>query len=72
MLSFLAELDDGERDAVAELIGGTLDVIGDARYYGNLWLRDAEFTAWHVELAGRRARKTAEERERFLEAWRSS
>ncbi|MFC9459886.1 hypothetical protein [Streptomyces sp. NPDC056983] len=72
VLSFLAELDDGERDAVAELIGGALDVIGDARYYGDLWLRDAEITAWHVELAGRRARKTAEERERFLEAWRSS
>ncbi|GAA5613571.1 hypothetical protein CP981_16635 [Streptomyces platensis] len=72
VLSFLAELDDGERDVVAELIGGELDVLGDAKYYGNLWLRDAETTAWHVELASRRRHKTAEDRERFLQAWRDA
>ncbi|MFK4224009.1 hypothetical protein [Streptomyces sp. NPDC019890] len=69
MLSFLAELDDGERDAIAELIGGALDVIGDAKYFGKLWLRDAETTAWHVQLASRRTHETAEDRERFFEAW---
>ncbi|MER6126098.1 hypothetical protein ABT173_26440 [Streptomyces sp. NPDC001795] len=72
VLSFLAELDDGKRDAVAELIGGALDVIGSARYFGNLWLRDAETTAWHVVLADHRKHETAEDRERFLEAWRNA
>ncbi|WP_051798969.1 hypothetical protein [Streptomyces sp. NRRL S-337] len=72
VLSFLAELDDCDRDVVAELIGGALDVMGDAKYYGNLWLRDAETTAWHVVLASRRAHKTAEDRERFLQAWRDA
>lgn len=72
VLSFLEALTDGERDAVAELIGSALDVLGGARYLGNLWLRDAETTAWHVVLASRRRHDTAEDRERFLEAWRNA
>ncbi|GED85703.1 hypothetical protein [Streptomyces sp. 6-11-2] len=72
VLSFLAELDDDKRDGVAELIGGALDVIGSAGYFGNLWLRDAETTAWHVLLASHRKHDTGEARERFLAAWRSA
>ncbi|MFE2483284.1 hypothetical protein ACFXGR_08425 [Streptomyces mirabilis] len=72
VLSFLEELNDDEHDAVADLIGGALDLLGGARYLGKLWLRDAETTAWHVLLARRRAHNTAEDRERFLEAWRNA
>lgn len=72
VLSFLEELDAQQRDAVAEVIGGALDqnvFVGGSRYHGNLWLRDAETTAWHVLLARRRRRETEEDRKRFLEAW---
>ncbi|RAJ66774.1 hypothetical protein K378_02949 [Streptomyces sp. Amel2xB2] len=72
VLSFLEELDDQQRDAVAEVIGCALDhdpFIGTGRYHGRLWLRDAETTAWHVLLASRRAHETEEDRKRFLEAW---
>lgn len=72
VLSFLEELNDDERDAVADVIGGALDLLGDARYLGKLWLRDAETTAWHALLSRRRTRDTAEDRERFLEAWRNA
>ena len=72
VLSFLEGLNDDERDAVADVIGGALDLLGGARYLGKLWLRDAETTAWHVLLARRRANDTAEDRERFLEAWRNA
>ncbi|MEV8539513.1 hypothetical protein [Streptomyces sp. NPDC051572] len=72
LLSFLEELNSDEHDAVADLIGGALDLLGGARYLGKLWLRDAETTAWHVLLARRRTHHTAEDRERFLEAWRNA
>jgi hypothetical protein len=75
VLSFLEELDDQQRDAVAQLIGGALDhntFVAGGRYLGNLWLRDAETSAWQVLLARRRTHDTAEDRERFLEAWRNA
>ncbi|MFG2794993.1 hypothetical protein [Streptomyces sp. NPDC048419] len=72
VLSYLEELDDQQRDAVAKVIGGALDHgtfrVG-AQYLGKLWLRDAETTAWHVLLASRRTYETADDRKRFLEAW---
>lgn len=40
------------------------------RYGGELWLRDAEMSAWRVALAGRREFEAAQDRERFFEAWR--
>jgi hypothetical protein len=72
VLSFLEELDGQQRDAVAEVIGGALahdTFVAGSRYLGKLWLRDAETTAWHVLLAGRRTDETDEDRKRFLEAW---
>ncbi|MER5586544.1 hypothetical protein ABT090_33585 [Streptomyces asoensis] len=71
VLSLLAELDDQQRDAVAKVIGDALahdTLIAGSRYLGQLWLRDAETTAWHVLLARRRLHQT-EDRKRFLEAW---
>ncbi|MGI5513384.1 hypothetical protein [Streptomyces sp. CA-106131] len=58
VLSFLEELDQQQRDAVAEVIGGALDhnTFGvGGRYLGKLWLRDAETAAWHVLLASRQS-----------------
>ncbi|MEX2972538.1 hypothetical protein [Streptomyces sp. C184] len=72
VLSFVGELDDQQRDAVAEVIGGALDpstFAASGRYLGKLWLRDAETSAWHVLLASRRAQETGDDRKRFLEAW---
>ncbi|MFF4827093.1 hypothetical protein ACFY20_29530 [Streptomyces sp. NPDC001312] len=72
VLSFLGELDDRQRDAVAEVIGRALDhntFVAGGRYLGKLWLRDAEISAWHVLLASRRAYETEDDRKRFLEAW---
>lgn len=72
VLSFVGELDDERRAAVAEVIGDALKdtfVGGGARYLGKLWLRDAENSAWHVMLASRRKQETREDRERFLDAW---
>ncbi|MFI9825480.1 hypothetical protein ACIHFC_34325 [Streptomyces sp. NPDC052013] len=72
VLSFLGELDDQQREAVAEVIGGALEhntFAAGGRYLGELWLRDAETTAWHVLLASRRTHETEEDRERFFEAW---
>lgn len=72
VLSFLGELDDHQRHAVAEVIGGALDhstFAAGGRYLGKLWLRDAETTAWHVLLASRRTNETEDDRKRFLEAW---
>ncbi|MFE9455128.1 hypothetical protein [Streptomyces sp. NPDC006739] len=72
VLSFLAELDDQQRDAVTRVIGDALaqdTLVAGGRYLGRLWLRDAETTAWHVLLAGRRLHQTEDDRKRFLEAW---
>jgi hypothetical protein len=72
VLSFLAEVDDQQRDAVAKVIGDALShdtLIAGGRYLGRLWLRDAETTAWHVLLAGRRLHEAADDRKRFFEAW---
>ncbi|WP_406342464.1 hypothetical protein [Streptomyces sp. NBC_00648] len=73
VLSFLEELTSTQRTDVAEAIGsvlgnGTISVSG--RYGGELWLRDAEMSAWRVALSSRRAFETAQDRERFFEAWR--
>ena len=73
VLSFLEELAPSQRTAVAEVIGSALDhgTIGvSGRYGGELWLRDAEMSAWRVALAGRREFETSQEREQFFEAWR--
>ncbi|MFI5701720.1 hypothetical protein ACIA78_16950 [Streptomyces xanthochromogenes] len=73
VLSFLEELTPAQRADVAEAIGSVLDngTIGVAgRYGGELWLRDAEMSAWRVALARRREFETVDDRERFLEAWR--
>ncbi|MGW0886393.1 hypothetical protein [Streptomyces sp. NPDC002671] len=72
VLSFLGELDNQQRDAVAEVIGDALahdTLVAGGRYLGQLWLRDAETTAWHVLLARRRLHETEDDRKRFLEAW---
>lgn len=66
------ELDDQQRAAVAEVIGGALDhntFVAGGRYLGKPWLRDAEISAWHVLLASRRTYGTEDDRKRFLEAW---
>lgn len=68
VLSFLGELSDQQRDAVADVLGDALardTFTGGSRYLGRLWLRDAETSAWHVLLASRRT----DDRTRFLEAW---
>lgn len=73
VLSFLEELTPSQRTAVAEVIGSVLDygTIGvRGQYGGELWLRDAEMSAWRVALAGRREFETAQDREGFFEAWR--
>ncbi|MEU8695955.1 hypothetical protein [Streptomyces sp. NPDC048665] len=65
VLSFLAELDDQQRDAVTEVIGDALahdTPVAGGRYLGQLWLRDAETTAWHVLLARRRLHETEDDR----------
>ncbi|MEU6184019.1 hypothetical protein [Streptomyces coeruleorubidus] len=72
VLSFLAELDEKQRDAVTKVIGDALahdTLLASARYLGQLWLRDAETTAWHVLLARRRLHETPDDRKRFFEAW---
>jgi len=72
VLDFLGKLDDQQRDAVTEVIGGALDhdtFVAGGRYLGKLWLRDAETSAWHVLLASRRTYETEDQRKRFLEAW---
>ncbi|WMD09818.1 hypothetical protein [Streptomyces sp. FXY-T5] len=72
VLSFLGELDQQQREAVAKVIGSALDhstFVTRSRYLGELWLRDAETTAWHVLLASRRNHQTEDDRKRFLEAW---
>ncbi|MFF7748805.1 hypothetical protein ACFZCP_06020 [Streptomyces sp. NPDC007971] len=72
VLSFLGKLDDQQRDAVTEVIGGALDhntFVAGGRYLGKLWLRDAETSAWYVLLASRRTYETEDDRKRFLEAW---
>lgn len=72
VLSFLSELDDQQREAVTRVIGDALahdTLVAGGRYLGQLWLRDAETTAWHVLLAKRRLLETQDDRERFLEAW---
>ncbi|MER5952368.1 hypothetical protein [Streptomyces sp. NPDC001893] len=73
VLSFLEELTPSQRTDVAEVIGSALDngTIGiSGRYGGELWLRDAEISAWRVGLASRRQFETSQDRERFFEAWR--
>ncbi|MEV7204359.1 MULTISPECIES: hypothetical protein [unclassified Streptomyces] len=73
LLSFLAELRPSQRIAVAEVIGSALDnaTFGvSGGYGGELWLRDAEMSAWRVALASRREFETSQDRERFFEAWR--
>lgn len=75
VLSFLQELSPSQRAAVAEEVGSALDndTVGvSGRYGGELWLRDAEITAWRVVLASRRQFETTKDRERFFEAWRRS
>ncbi|MFB7643702.1 hypothetical protein ACFC0S_32785 [Streptomyces sp. NPDC056084] len=75
VLSFLEGLTPDQRVAVADAIGSALDngTIGvTGRYGGELWLRDAEMSAWRVALANRREFETSENRERFFEAWRRS
>ncbi|MEU9397872.1 hypothetical protein AB0D86_48885 [Streptomyces sp. NPDC048324] len=72
VLSFLGQLDEQQRDAVTEVIGGALDhdtFVAGGRYLGKLWLRDTETAAWHVLLASRRTYETEDDRKRFLEAW---
>ncbi|TXL91846.1 hypothetical protein [Streptomyces sp. IB2014 016-6] len=72
VLSFFEKLDDHQRDAVADVIGGALGhdtFVAGGRYLGKLWLRDAETSAWHVLLAGRRTYETENDRKRFLKAW---
>ncbi|WP_199578034.1 hypothetical protein [Streptomyces sp. CRB46] len=72
VLSFLAELDDQQRNAVTKVIGDALaqdTLVAGGRYLGQLWLRDAETTAWHVLLARRRLHETEDDRKRFFEAW---
>jgi hypothetical protein len=72
VLSFLAELDDQQRDAVTKVIGDALahdTLVAGGRCLGQLWLRDAETTAWHVLLARRRLHEAVDDRKRFLEAW---
>ena len=64
-----------QRTDVAEVIGsalenGTIGVSG--RYGGELWLRDAEMSAWRVAVASRREFETAQERGQFFEAWRDA
>ncbi|MER6039060.1 hypothetical protein ABT133_35045, partial [Streptomyces sp. NPDC001835] len=71
-LSFLAELYDQQRDTVTKVIGDALahdTLVAGGRYLGQLWLRDAETTAWHVLLARRRLHETEDDRKRFFEAW---
>ncbi|MCX4726976.1 hypothetical protein [Streptomyces sp. NBC_01306] len=75
VLSFLEELTPSQRADVAEVIGSSLDksTVGvSGRYGGELWLRDAEMSAWRVALASRREFEAAQDRERFFEAWRNA
>ncbi|MCX5226811.1 hypothetical protein [Streptomyces sp. NBC_00233] len=72
VLSFLEELTPAQRTKVAEVIGSALDGGASGRYGGELWLRDAEMSAWRVALASRRESETAHERARFFEAWRNA
>ncbi|MCX4231814.1 hypothetical protein [Streptomyces ortus] len=73
VLSFLGELSDQQREAVADVIGSALArgtfTQASPRYIGRLWLRDAETTAWHVLLASRLTYETDDDRQQFLEAW---
>ncbi|KUN25046.1 hypothetical protein AQJ23_16855 [Streptomyces antibioticus] len=75
VLSFLAGLNDQQRDAVIKVIGDASahdTLVARGRYLGQLWLRDAETSAWHVLLATRRPHKTENDREEFFEAWGNS
>ncbi|MEU3353098.1 hypothetical protein [Streptomyces sp. NPDC037389] len=72
VLCFLAGLNDQQRDAVAKVIGNALAhdaPVAGGHYLGQLWLRDAETTAWHVLLASRRLHQAEDDRKRFFEAW---
>ncbi|MFJ4633920.1 hypothetical protein [Streptomyces sp. NPDC088847] len=65
VLSCLAELDDQQRDAVTQVIGDALahdTQAAGSRYLGQLWLRDAETTAWHVLRQAPGARNPGEPR----------
>lgn len=72
LMSFIADMNTEQRGAVAKLIGDTLaDVaIEGAERIGELWLRDAESTAWRVLIA--RQNDTPKSRARFFEAWRNA
>lgn len=75
VLHFLQELSPSQRNDVAAVIGSALetDTIGmSGRYGGELWLRDAEMSAWRVALASRREFETSHDRKRFFEAWRNA
>ncbi|WP_328962377.1 hypothetical protein [Streptomyces virginiae] len=75
VLHFLKELSPSQRNDVAEVIGSALEAetIGvSGRYGGELWLRDAEMSAWRVALASRREFETGQDRKRFFEAWRNA
>lgn len=75
VLFFLKELSPSQRNDVAEVIGSVLEpgTIGvNGRYGGELWLRDAELSAWRVALASRREFETSRDRKRFFEAWRNA
>ena len=71
ILCFINELSAEQRAEVAQVIGDTISGIGpgDARHTGELWLRDAEITAWRVVFARHR---TVKDRAEFFEAWRNA
>jgi hypothetical protein len=71
ILSFINELNTDQRGDTARLIGSTLSGIGSstAERTGELWLRDAEITAWRVLLARHQAPKASAE---FFHAWRNA
>ncbi|MFF5846370.1 hypothetical protein ACFY74_33410 [Streptomyces massasporeus] len=61
-----------QHDAVTKVIGDALahdTLVASGRYFGQLWLRDAETTAWQILLAKRRLLEAQDDRERFFEAW---
>jgi hypothetical protein len=73
IMAFIDEMSDKERAAAAEVIGKAIADTGirSAQRIGELWLRDAEITAWRVLLA-RRHQRSAEERREFFQAWRKA
>ena len=72
LLSFVAELNNDQRTAVARMIGDTLSdlAIEDDQHIGELWLRDAQITAWRVLLAGHS--NGTKNRGQFFEAWQNA